>query len=45
MTDADIDEQVESLRTRFGTLKTVDKVVAKGDFVTIDLVATKHGVS
>jgi trigger factor len=35
---------VESLRTRFGTLKTVDKVVAKGDFVTIDLVATKDGV-
>ena len=44
VTDADIDEQVESLRTRFGTLKTVDKVVAKGDFVTIDLVATKAGV-
>jgi len=44
VTDADIDEQVESLRTRFGTLKTVDKIVAKGDFVTIDLVATKDGV-
>ena len=44
VTDADVDEQVESLRTRFGTLKTVDKVVAKGDFVTIDLVATKDGV-
>jgi trigger factor len=44
VTDVDIDEQVESLRTRFGTLKTVDKVVAKGDFVTIDLVATKDGV-
>jgi len=44
VTDADIDEQVESLRTRFGTLKTVDKVVAKGDFVTIDLMATKDGV-
>ena len=44
VTDADIDGQVESLRTRFGTLKTVDKVVAKGDFVTIDLVATKDGV-
>ena len=44
VTDADIDEQVESLRTRFGTLNTVDKVVAKGDFVTIDLVATKDGV-
>ena len=44
VTDADVDEQGESLRTRFGTLKTVDKVVAKGDFVTIDLVATKDGV-
>jgi len=43
VTDADIDEQVQALRTRFGTLTTVEKVVAKGDFVTIDLVATKDG--
>ncbi len=43
VTDADIDEQVQALRTRFGTLTTVEKVVAKGDFVTIDLVATKNG--
>ena len=41
VTDADIDEQVQALRTRFGTLTTVEKVVASGDFVTIDLVATK----
>ena len=41
--DADIDEQVQALRTRFGTLTTVEKVVATGDFVTIDLVATKDG--
>ena len=43
VTDADIDEQVQALRTRFGTLTTVEKVVATGDFVTIDLVATKDG--
>ncbi|MEY3935251.1 MAG: hypothetical protein RI901_681 [Actinomycetota bacterium] len=43
VTDADIDEQVQALRTRFGTLTTVEKAVTKGDFVTIDLVATKDG--
>jgi trigger factor len=43
VTDADIDEQVQALRIRFGTLTTVEKVVASGDFVTIDLVATKDG--
>ena len=43
VSEADIDEQIQSLRTRFGTLTTVEKAVAKGDFVTIDLVATKDG--
>ena len=43
VTDGDIDEQIQSLRTRFGTLTTVEKNVATGDFVTIDLVATKDG--
>jgi trigger factor len=41
--DGDIEEQIQSLRTRFGTLTTVEKNVATGDFVTIDLVATKDG--
>jgi len=41
--EADVDEQIQSLRTRFGTLTTVEKTIAKGDFVTIDLVATKDG--
>jgi len=41
--ETDVDEQIQSLRTRFGTLTTVEKTVAKGDFVTIDLVATKDG--
>ena len=41
--EADIDEQVEALRVRFGTLNTVDRAVATGDFVTIDLVARING--
>jgi trigger factor len=43
--DADVVEQIQSLRTRFGTLTTVEKSVATGDFVTIDLVATKDGAA
>ena len=43
VSDADIDEQIKDLSTRFGTLTTVEKVVAKGDFVSIDLAATKDG--
>ena len=43
VSDADVDEQIQSLRTRFGTLTTIEKTVATGDFVTIDLVATKDG--
>ena len=43
VSDADINEQIKDLSTRFGTLTTVEKVVAKGDFVSIDLVATKDG--
>lgn len=43
VTDADIDEQVEGLRTRFGTLNTVERAAKNGDFVTIDLVAVING--
>ncbi|HEY3292961.1 MAG TPA: trigger factor [Candidatus Nanopelagicaceae bacterium] len=43
VTEADIDEQVEALRVRFGTLNTVDRPAATGDFVTIDLVARING--
>ncbi|MEI9907545.1 MAG: trigger factor [Actinomycetota bacterium] len=43
VTDADIDEQVEDLRIRFGTLTTVDRPAVTGDFVTIDLVARIDG--
>jgi len=41
--DSDVDEQVEALRERFGTLADVDRAAADGDFVTIDLQATQDG--
>ncbi|MCD6638548.1 MAG: trigger factor [Nocardioides sp.] len=43
VTDADVDEQVQALRERFGTLVTVERAAADGDFVTIDLTAAKDG--
>lgn len=43
VTDKDVDEQIEALRTRFGTLTTIEKDAASGDFVTIDLVAKLDG--
>ena len=43
VTDADLDEQIEVLRERFGSLNPVERAAADGDFVTIDLVATKDG--
>ncbi|MCX6438588.1 MAG: trigger factor [Actinobacteria bacterium] len=43
--DADIDEQVQSLRTRFGTLTTVERAVANGDFATLDMNAFINGES
>ncbi len=38
--DAAVQEQLDELRGRFGTLKDVERPAAKDDFVTIDLVAT-----
>jgi trigger factor len=38
--ESDVEEQLESLRLRFATLKGVDRVVESGDFVSIDLAAT-----
>ena len=43
VSDADVDEQVEELRTRFGTLTSVERAVAKGDFATLDLEAFIKG--
>ena len=41
--DTEVDEQVDALRARFGTLSVVEKAVESGDFVTIDLVASANG--
>ena len=41
--DADVDEQIESLRTRFGTLTTVEREVKDGDFTTLDMTAFIDG--
>ena len=43
VTDKDVEEQLESLRLRFGTLTTVEKTVETGDFVSIDLIAKVEG--
>ncbi len=43
VTDADVEEQVQALRERFGTLVDVDRAAAEGDFVTIDLRAAQDG--
>ena len=43
VTDKDVEEQLEALRIRFGTLTTVEKDAASGDFVSIDLVARVDG--
>ncbi|GAB4584033.1 trigger factor [Nocardia sp. IFM 10818] len=44
ITDADIEEQLTSLRQRFGTLTSVERAIENGDFVSIDLSATVDGV-
>lgn len=38
-----IDEELDRLRARFGTLVTVDRPAASGDFVELDLVAAIDG--
>lgn len=43
VTDEDVDAELEQLRTRFGTLTSVDRPAAKDDFVTLDLVASVDG--
>ncbi|MFI9505003.1 trigger factor [Nocardia sp. NPDC052566] len=41
--DEDIEEQLQSLRQRFGTLTGVERAVQDGDFISIDLSATVDG--
>jgi trigger factor len=43
LTDDDVDAQLQALRERFGTLKTVERPAAVGDFVSIDLSASMDG--
>ena len=43
VSDSEIADQLDGLRARFGTLTAVEKVVEKGDFVLLDLVATIDG--
>ena len=39
----EVEEELDALRARFGTLKTVERATKKGDFVAIDLTATIEG--
>ena len=40
----EVDAEVDALRARFGSLKTVDRPAKKGDFTSIDLKAEINGV-
>jgi len=42
-TDADVDKALDELRGRFGTLKSLDRPAADGDFLTIDIAASVDG--
>ena len=41
--DGAVDEELDRLRARFGVLTGVDRPAATGDFVSIDLTASKDG--
>jgi trigger factor len=43
LSDAEVDEQLQNLRARFGTLTGVERAAAADDFVVIDLSATVDG--
>ena len=43
VSDEEVDSELQTLRTRFGTLTGVDRPVQTGDFVSIDLSATVDG--
>jgi trigger factor len=40
----EIDDEIDRLRSRFGTLITVERPAKKGDFTSIDLIAAVDGV-
>jgi trigger factor len=41
--DEDVDKELDALRTRFGSLKNVERPAAPGDFVSLDLAASHDG--
>ena len=41
--EEDLNEQIDELRARFGTLHTVERATKSGDFVTVDLTARIDG--
>ena len=41
--ESDLNEQIDELRARFGTLHTVERATKNGDFVTVDLTARING--
>ena len=43
VSDEDVDAELQNLRARFGSLKSVDREARTGDFVTIDLKAVIDG--
>jgi trigger factor len=43
VSEDDVEEQVNGLRERFGSLTTVERAAGDGDYVTIDLSASKDG--
>jgi trigger factor len=43
VTDDEVEQELQNLLSRFGTLVTVDRPAKTGDFVQIDLVATING--
>jgi trigger factor len=43
VTDEDVQEQLDALRARFGTLKGVERPVQTGDYVSLDLSAAVDG--
>ena len=43
VSDEDVTQQLDALRERFATLSDVDRPAAEGDFVTMDLTASKDG--
>jgi trigger factor len=44
VSDEEVAEELDNLRSRFGTLVTVDRPAKTGDFAQIDLVASINGV-